>query len=88
MTKRKSPPLVSGMETQALKASMSWHEWHLYQLSKRDWAQLHPTASAKRFKSACAILTEKTASQIADEGNNYFAATGAEHGRAMRSKPD
>ena len=59
MTKRKSPPLVSGMEKQALKASMSWHEWHLYQLARRDWAQLHPTASPAKFKASCAILAQR-----------------------------
>lgn len=88
MTKRKSPPLVSGMEAQALQACMSWHEYHLYLLRKRDWVQLHPTASAKKFKAACAILTAATSSRIADDGNNYFAATGAEHGRELRGKPD
>ena len=59
MTKRKSPALVSGTETQALQASMSWHEWHLYLIARRDWAQLHPTASSKKFKTACAILTRR-----------------------------
>ena len=88
MIKRKSPSLFSGMESKAMQASMSWHEYHLYLLRKRDWAQLHPTASASKFKAACAILAAATASRIADEGNNYFSAIGAEHGRALRGKPD
>ena len=87
MTKRKSPPLVSGMRARALQASMSWHDYHLHQLARRDWAQLHPTASPARFKAACAILAAEIASRIADDGNNYFSATGAEHGRALRGKP-
>lgn len=28
----------------------------------------------------------ETASRIDDEGNNYFAAMGAEHGRELRAK--
>ena len=33
-------------------------------------------------------LAVATASRIADDGNCYFSATGAEHGRALRGKPD
>ena len=87
MIKRKSPALLSGVETKALQASMGWHEFHLYQLAKRDWVQLHPTASSKKFKAACTLLSAEITSRIADEGNCYFSATGAEHGRALRGKP-
>ena len=87
-TNKSVKAILYGMEAKALQASMSWHEWHLYQLARRDWAQLHPTASAKKFKAACAILTAEIDSRIANEGNNYFAAAGTEHGRALRGKPD
>ena len=45
-------------------------------------------AFASRLAAQQALISAEIASRIADDGNCYFSATGAEHGRALQGKPD